>query len=67
MALRKAKVSSYLIDTKEFASGTGYLVDNLGGNFSSSACRSFAYGVSYMVICSTDWSLGFLALSRKDP
>lgn len=56
MALRKAKVSSYLINTKEFASGTGYLVDNLGGNFSSGACRSFAYdtcGVSYMVICST--------------
>jgi len=35
--LRKAKVSLYFIKIKEFAFGTGYLVDKLGGNFSLGA------------------------------
>jgi hypothetical protein len=38
MALRKTKISSYLIETKKFAFGTGYLIDNLGGNFFLGAC-----------------------------
>lgn len=31
--LLRSKISSYLIETKKFAFGTGYLIDNLGGNF----------------------------------
>jgi len=70
MALRKAKVSSYLIKTKEFAFGAGYLIYNLGSNFLLGACWSSAYdtcGLFFIVICSAYWSLGFLALLRKDP
>jgi hypothetical protein len=37
MTLRKAKVSLYFIKTKEFAFGTGYLIDKLDGNFSLGA------------------------------
>ncbi len=34
----QTKISSYLIETKKFAFGTGYLIDNLGGNFFLGAC-----------------------------